>query len=106
MCNDAKNRPDLHAFFERHDLPCSVWTETADVVVFINGSTFFLDVSFVSLVEATYVQRASEDAFAALRSREQHKITKYSEIARGAGGVVVPFVLARSAATVKVHLAS
>jgi len=32
----------------------------------INGSTFLLHVSLVSPVEATYVQRKSEDAFAAL----------------------------------------
>jgi len=49
--------------------------------------------SLVSPVAATYLQRASEDPFAALRSREQHKITKYFEVAREAGGVVVPFVL-------------
>jgi hypothetical protein len=89
----------LHAFFERHDLPSQLEPRVdgerlkPDVEVVINGSTFFLDVSLVSPVEATYVQRASEDAFAPLRSREQHKITKYSEVAREAGGVVVPFVL-------------
>ena len=64
-----------------------------DVEVVINGSTFFLDVSLVSPVEATYMQPASEDAFAARRSRKQHKITKYSDVARDAGGVVVPFIL-------------
>jgi len=37
---------------------------------------------------STYVQLASEDAFEALRSQEQHKITKYSDAAREACGVV------------------
>ena len=71
-----------------------VWTANDSSPMSRPSSTFFLDVSLVSPVEATYVQRASEDAFAALRSREQHKITKYSEVAREAGGVV-PFVRAQ-----------
>jgi len=63
-----------------------------DVDVDINGSSFFLDVSLVSPVEATYMRWASEDAFGAALT-EQNKITKYSEVAREAGGVVVSFVL-------------
>jgi len=70
-----------------------VWTANDSSPMSRPSSTFFLDVSLVSPVEATDVQRASENAFAALRSREQHKITKYSEVAREAGEVVVPFVL-------------
>jgi len=35
---------------------------------------FCMRVSFIRLVEATYVQHASEDVVAALRSREQKKI--------------------------------
>jgi len=62
----------------------------------MSGPSFKLVVSPVlncSAVDATHVQRASEDAFAALRSREQHKITKYSNVAREAGDVVVPFLV-------------
>jgi len=70
------------AFFDRHDLPSQLEPRVdgerlkPDVEVIINGFTFILDISLVSPTEATYVQRASEVAFAALRSREQQKITK------------------------------
>jgi len=94
--NQAPGR-NRRAFFKRHDLPSQVEPRVVgkrlkhDVEVVDNGSSCSFDVPLVSPVEATYAQRASEDVVAALRSRELQKITKYSDVACEAGGVVLPF---------------
>ena len=66
---------------------------TPEVEVVIKDSTFFLDLSLVSPLEAAYVQPASKDVFVALRSREEHSNTHYLDALREAGGAVVPVVV-------------
>jgi len=89
----------LHLFVQQHDLPSQLESHLdgerlkPEVKVVIKDSTFFLDLSLVSPLEAAYVQPASKDVFVALRSREEHSNTHYLDALREAGGAVVPFVV-------------